>query len=136
MFYQYLFYQVPTVVSELRNLLCLLLLDLNRFNEFHTKLESFPGNEIQNNVYIKHPITRVEFYLCSGRGGQHVEVKAGQPAGEWRVSSLVGQHVHFLPQVDVTDSSNCIVKVQVCIINPVNIYFHIYFSLFSGSMLF
>ena len=51
---------VPTAY-ELRNLLCLLLLDLNRFNELHTKLESFPGKEIQNNVYIKHTITEWSF---------------------------------------------------------------------------
>ena len=37
------------------NLLCLLA--QNRVAEFHTELERLPANEIENNVYIRHPVS-------------------------------------------------------------------------------
>lgn len=45
------------------NLLC--LLSQNRVAEFHTELELLPSKEIQNNIYIKHPIA-LEQYLMEG----------------------------------------------------------------------
>ena len=37
----------------------------NRVAEFHSELERLPDNEIQNNVYIKHPV-RIEQYVMEG----------------------------------------------------------------------
>ncbi|XP_027205775.1 regulatory particle non-ATPase 12 [Dermatophagoides pteronyssinus] len=45
------------------NLLC--LLSQNRVSEFHTELELLPMKEIQNNVYIRHPVS-LEQYLMEG----------------------------------------------------------------------
>ncbi|XP_013773839.1 LOW QUALITY PROTEIN: 26S proteasome non-ATPase regulatory subunit 8-like [Limulus polyphemus] len=45
------------------NLLCLLA--QNRVAEFHTELELLPPKEIQNNIYIRHPVS-MEQYLMEG----------------------------------------------------------------------
>jgi len=45
------------------NLLC--LLSQNRVADFHTELELLPPKEIQNNVYIRHPVS-LEQYLMEG----------------------------------------------------------------------
>jgi len=45
------------------NLLC--LLSQNRVADFHTELELLPAKEIQNNVYIRHPVS-LEQYLMEG----------------------------------------------------------------------
>lgn len=45
------------------NLLC--LLSQNRLAEFHTELELLPVRDIQNNIYIKHPVS-IEQYLMEG----------------------------------------------------------------------
>ena len=45
------------------NLLC--LLSQNRVAEFHTELERLPAKEVQNNVYIKHPVS-LEQYIMEG----------------------------------------------------------------------
>ncbi|KAK3608632.1 hypothetical protein CHS0354_042633 [Potamilus streckersoni] len=45
------------------NLLCLLA--QNRVAEFHTELELLPVKELQNNIYIKHPVS-MEQYLMEG----------------------------------------------------------------------
>ncbi|XP_054153117.1 26S proteasome non-ATPase regulatory subunit 8-like [Oppia nitens] len=45
------------------NLLC--LLSQNKVADFHTELELLPPKEIQNNVYIRHPIS-LEQYLMEG----------------------------------------------------------------------
>merc|ERR1712179_98159 len=43
------------------NLLC--LLSQNRVAEFHTELERLPAKEVQNNVYIKHPVSLEKYFI-------------------------------------------------------------------------
>ncbi|XP_076242485.1 regulatory particle non-ATPase 12 [Calliopsis andreniformis] len=43
----------------------LLLLSQNRVAEFHTELELLPSDQIQSNVYIRHPLS-LEQYLMEG----------------------------------------------------------------------
>ena len=40
-------------------------LSQNRVAEFHTELERLPAKEVQNNVYIKHPVS-LEQYIMEG----------------------------------------------------------------------
>merc|ERR1711872_519288 len=59
------------------NLLCLLA--QNRVAEFHTELERLPGKEIQNNVYIKHPVS-LEQYIMEGSYNKVLLAKGNVPA--------------------------------------------------------
>lgn len=43
--------------DQLFGLNLLLLLSQNRVAEFHTELELLPADQIQSNVYIRHPVT-------------------------------------------------------------------------------
>ncbi|CAK8694447.1 unnamed protein product [Clavelina lepadiformis] len=59
------------------NLLC--LLSQNRVAEFHTELERLSTNDIQNNIYIKHPIA-MEQYLMEGHYNKLFLAKGNVPA--------------------------------------------------------
>jgi len=59
------------------NLLCLLA--QNRVAEFHTELERLPANEIQNNVYIRHPVS-LEQYIMEGSYNKVLLAKGNVPA--------------------------------------------------------
>jgi len=59
------------------NLLC--LLSQNRVAEFHTELERMSINDIQNNVYIRHPIA-IEQYLMEGNYNKLFLAKGNVPA--------------------------------------------------------
>lgn len=50
---------------QLLGLNLLFLLSQNRVAEFHTELELLPAEHIQDNVYIKHPLS-IEQYLMEG----------------------------------------------------------------------
>lgn len=50
---------------ELLGLNLLLLLSLNRVAEFHTELELLPGEKIQSDPYIRHPV-ELEQYIMEG----------------------------------------------------------------------
>lgn len=63
------------------NLLC--LLSQNRVAEFHTELERLPANEIQNNVYIKHPVS-LEQYIMEGSYNKVVLAKGNVPAESYK----------------------------------------------------
>lgn len=51
--------------DQLFGLNLLLLLSQNRVAEFHTELELLPADQIQSNVYIRHPVS-LEQYLMEG----------------------------------------------------------------------
>ncbi|XP_069118027.1 26S proteasome non-ATPase regulatory subunit 8-like [Argopecten irradians] len=59
------------------NLLCLLA--QNRVAEFHTELELLPVKELQNNIYIKHPVS-MEQYLMEGCYNKVFLAKGNVPA--------------------------------------------------------
>jgi len=59
------------------NLLC--LLSQNRVAEFHTELELLPAKEIQNNIYIRHPVS-IEQYLMEGSYNKIFLGKGNVPA--------------------------------------------------------
>jgi len=59
------------------NLLC--LLSQNRVADFHTELEILPAKEIQNNVYIRHPVS-LEQYLMEGSYNKVFLSKGNVPA--------------------------------------------------------
>jgi len=63
------------------NLLC--LLSQNRVAEFHTELERLPANEIQNNVYIKHPVS-LEQYIMEGSYNKVILAKGNVPAESYK----------------------------------------------------
>lgn len=50
---------------QLLGLNLLFLLSQNRVAEFHTELELLPSDHIQNDVYIRHPLS-IEQYLMEG----------------------------------------------------------------------
>ena len=50
---------------QLLGLNLLFLLSQNRVAEFHTELELLPADQIQSNVYIRHPLS-LEQYLMEG----------------------------------------------------------------------
>ena len=50
---------------QLLGLNLLFLLSQNRVAEFHTELELLPAEHIQNDVYIRHPLS-IEQYLMEG----------------------------------------------------------------------
>ena len=59
------------------NLLCLLA--QNRVAEFHTELERLPANEIDNNVYIRHPVS-LEQNIMEGSYNKDLLAKGNVPA--------------------------------------------------------
>ena len=59
------------------NLLCLLA--QNRLAEFHTELERLPANEIDNNVYIRHPVS-LEQNIMEGSYNKDLLAKGNVPA--------------------------------------------------------
>jgi len=63
------------------NLLC--LLSQNRVAEFHTELERLPASEIQNNVYIKHPVS-LEQYIMEGSYNKVILAKGNVPAESYK----------------------------------------------------
>merc|ERR1711934_784384 len=63
------------------NLLC--LLSQNRVAEFHTELERLPAKEVQNNVYIKHPVS-LEQYIMEGSYNKVVLAKGNVPAESYK----------------------------------------------------
>lgn len=62
------------------NLLC--LLSQNRVAEFHTELERLPAADIQNNIYIRHPIS-MEQYLMEGSYNKLFLAKGNVPAASY-----------------------------------------------------
>jgi len=63
------------------NLLC--LLSQNRVAEFHTELERLPIAEVQNNVYIKHPVS-LEQYIMEGSYNKVALAKGCVPAESYK----------------------------------------------------
>jgi len=63
------------------NLLC--LLSQNRVAEFHTELERLPAKEVQNNVYIKHPVS-LEQYIMEGSYNKVLLAKGNVPAESYK----------------------------------------------------
>ncbi|CAF0923750.1 unnamed protein product [Didymodactylos carnosus] len=59
------------------NLLC--LLSQNRLAEFHTELELLPPKDIQNNLYLKHPVS-LEQYLMEGSYNKIFLAKGNVPS--------------------------------------------------------
>uniref|UniRef100_A0A8C4Q7K4 26S proteasome non-ATPase regulatory subunit 8 n=1 Tax=Eptatretus burgeri TaxID=7764 RepID=A0A8C4Q7K4_EPTBU len=62
------------------NLLC--LLSQNRVAEFHTELERLSAKDLQNNVYIKHPVS-LEQYLMEGSYNKVFLAKGNVPASSY-----------------------------------------------------
>ena len=56
-----------------------LLAYLRRLAEFHTELELLPVNEIQSNIYLKHPVS-MEQYLMEGSYNKVFLAKGNVPA--------------------------------------------------------
>merc|ERR1712083_1084672 len=63
------------------NLLC--LLSQNRVAEFHTELERLPSKEVQENVYIKHPVS-LEQYIMEGSYNKVLLAKGNVPAESYK----------------------------------------------------
>jgi len=57
----------------------LFLLSQNRVAEFHTELELLPANIIQQNVYIRHPLS-IEQFLMEGSYNKIFLAKGNVPA--------------------------------------------------------
>ena len=51
----------------------------HRLAEFHTELELLPVNEIQSNIYLKHPVS-MEQYLMEGSYNKVFLAKGNVPA--------------------------------------------------------
>lgn len=64
---------------QLLGLNLLLLLSQNRVAEFHTELELLPSDQIQSNVYIRHPLS-LEQYLMEGNYNKIFLAKGNVPA--------------------------------------------------------
>lgn len=64
---------------QLLGLNLLLLLSQNRVAEFHTELELLPSDQIQSNVYIRHPLS-LEQYLMEGSYNKIFLAKGNVPA--------------------------------------------------------
>lgn len=62
------------------NLLC--LLSQNRVAEFHTELELLPSDQIQSNIYIRHPLS-LEQYLMEGSYNKIFLAKGNVPAASY-----------------------------------------------------
>jgi len=68
---------------QLLGLTLLCLLAQNRVAEFHTELELLPPKEIQNNIYIRHPVS-LEQYLMEGSYNKVFLSKANVPAESYK----------------------------------------------------
>ncbi|XP_018321633.1 26S proteasome non-ATPase regulatory subunit 8 [Agrilus planipennis] len=64
---------------QLLGLNLLFLLSQNRVAEFHTELELLPADQLQNNVYIRHPLS-IEQYLMEGSYNKIFLAKGNVPA--------------------------------------------------------
>lgn len=64
---------------QLLGLNLLFLLSQNRVAEFHTELELLPAEHIQNDVYIRHPLS-IEQYLMEGSYNKIFLAKGNVPA--------------------------------------------------------
>ncbi|XP_014255752.1 26S proteasome non-ATPase regulatory subunit 8 [Cimex lectularius] len=64
---------------QLLGLNLLLLLSQNRVAEFHTELELLPSDQIQTNIYIRHPLS-LEQYLMEGNYNKIFLAKGNVPA--------------------------------------------------------
>ncbi|XP_073986209.1 regulatory particle non-ATPase 12 [Rhodnius prolixus] len=64
---------------QLLGLNLLLLLSQNRVAEFHTELELLPSDQIQSNVYVRHPLS-LEQYLMEGNYNKIFLAKGNVPA--------------------------------------------------------
>ena len=75
----FLFYYCRYYRYQLLGLNLLCLLAQNRVAEFHTELERLPASEIQNNIYIKHPVS-LEQYIMEGSYNKVLLAKGNVPA--------------------------------------------------------
>ncbi|PSN32765.1 26S proteasome non-ATPase regulatory subunit 8 [Blattella germanica] len=64
---------------QLLGLNLLFLLSQNRVAEFHTELELLPADQIQSNVYVRHPLS-LEQYLMEGSYNKIFLAKGNVPA--------------------------------------------------------
>jgi len=64
---------------QLLGLNLLFLLSQNRVAEFHTELELLPADHLQNDVYIRHPLS-IEQYLMEGSYNKIFLAKGNVPA--------------------------------------------------------
>ncbi|KAG8229895.1 hypothetical protein J437_LFUL009759 [Ladona fulva] len=73
--------QLPVSAYEyqLLGLNLLFLLSQNRLAEFHTELELLPPDQIQSNIYIRHPLS-LEQYLIEGSYNKIFLAKGNVPA--------------------------------------------------------
>ncbi|ESO93619.1 hypothetical protein LOTGIDRAFT_232655 [Lottia gigantea] len=71
-----------TFKYQLLGLNLLRLLSQNRLAEFHTELELLPVKELQNNIYIKHPVS-MEQYLMEGCYNKVFLARGNVPAGNY-----------------------------------------------------
>jgi len=62
----------------------LFLLSQNRVAEFHTELELLPAEHIQNDVYIRHPLS-IEQYLMEGSYNKIFLAKGNVPAKSYNL---------------------------------------------------
>lgn len=67
---------------QLLGLNLLFLLSQNRVAEFHTELELLPSDQIQSNVYIRHPLS-LEQYLMEGSYNKIFLAKGNVPAASY-----------------------------------------------------
>ncbi|CAH1101913.1 unnamed protein product [Psylliodes chrysocephalus] len=67
---------------QLLGLNLLFLLSQNRVAEFHTELELLPSDHIQNDVYIRHPLS-IEQYLMEGSYNKIFLAKGNVPAANY-----------------------------------------------------
>lgn len=67
---------------QLLGLNLLFLLSQNRVAEFHTELELLPSDQIQLNVYIRHPLS-LEQYLMEGSYNKIFLAKGNVPAASY-----------------------------------------------------
>lgn len=67
---------------QLLGLNLLFLLSQNRVAEFHTELELLPSDQIQSNIYIKHPLS-LEQYLMEGSYNKIFLAKVNVPAASY-----------------------------------------------------
>ena len=71
--------KVFSLRNQLLGLILLCLLAQNRVAEFHTELERLPANEIENNVYIRHPVS-LEQNIMEGSYNKDLLAKGNVPA--------------------------------------------------------
>ncbi|XP_030745789.1 26S proteasome non-ATPase regulatory subunit 8-like [Sitophilus oryzae] len=73
-----------TYKYQLLGLNLLFLLSQNRVAEFHTELELLPTEHIQNDVYIRHPLS-IEQYLMEGSYNKIFLAKGNVPAKSYNL---------------------------------------------------